>query len=288
MRVLILLAGMALGMYFIIADRLKIPYLKTSKAIMNMTRDDRKLTSNIEAIKLDISIRIAKLIPMDKYKRNRLARTLDAAGIRMTPECYTASAIVEALEIGLLAIPCLFIFPILTVLVLVLAVLVYFKEYQKADKQLMARREEIETELLRLADTLVQELRSSRDVLSILESFKKNTTPAFARELGITCADMRTGGYEVALMRMEARINSPQLSDVVRGLISVIRGDDGVMYFEMLVHDFRQAELRRLKSIAQKIPGKIKVLSIVMLMCFLATYFVTIAVEVIRSVGILF
>ena len=136
--------------------------------------------------------------------------------------------------------------------------------------------------------TIEQELLSTRDVLSILEKFKKNTTPAFADELGITCADMRSGGYEVALMRMEARVNSPQLSDVVRGLISVIRGDNGTMYFQMLSHDFKQIELRKLKAKAQKVPGKRRVFSIIMLMCFLATYLIVIAYQVIQSVGVMF
>ena len=89
-------------------------------------------------------------------------------------------------------------------------------------------------------------------------------------------------------MRMEARVNSPQLSDVIRGLISVIRGDDGIVYFEMLAHDFKQANLRKLKAKAQKIPGKIRVFSMIMLICFLATYIAVIAVQVIKSVGILF
>ena len=172
--------------------------------------------------------------------------------------------------------------------VVVLAVLVYFKEIQKAEKHMESRREEIETELLRFVSTVEQELASSRDVLSILEGFKKNTAPAFADELGITCADMRSGGYEVALMRMEARVNSPQLSDVVRGLISVIRGDNGKMYFQMLSHDFKQMELRKLKAKAQKIPGKIRVFSIIMLMCFLATYLIVIAYQIIQSIGVMF
>lgn len=288
MRTLFLLVGLAFGFYLIIADRLKLPYLKTSKAIMNMGREDRKLTTMIEAVIMDLSIKVSKFMPMDRYKKGRLAATLEAAGIKMTPECYQAHAIIKALAVGLLIIPCFLIFPLISVVVPVLAVLVYFKEYQKAENQLAARRDEIETELLRFVNTIEQELHSSRDVLSILEGFKKNTTPMFAKELGITCADMRSGGYEVALMRMEARVNSPQLSDVVRGLISVIRGDNGIVYFEMLSHDFKQAELRKLKSQAQKIPGKIRIFSMIMLMCFLATYFVIIAVQVIQSIGVMF
>ena len=288
MQSLFLIVGLSFGLYFIIADRLKIPYLKVSKAIMNMGRSDRKLTTIIEAVLMDLSMKVSKFIPMDVYRKNRLQNVLMAAGIKMTPECYQANAIIKALFVGLFIIPSLWMFPLLAAAVLVLAVLVYFREYQKADKQLRTRREAIEAELTRFVLSVEQELRSSRDVLSILESYKKNTTPVLADELGITCADMRSGGYEVALMRLEARVNSPMLSDVVRGLISVVRGDNGIMYFQMLAHDFKQMELRRLKAQAQKIPPKIRVFSVIMLMCFLATYLVVIAVQVIQSIGVMF
>lgn len=39
-------------------------------------------------------------------------------------------------------------------------------------------------------------------------------------------ADMKTGNYENALIHFETRIGSPMLSDVIRGLIGVLRGDD--------------------------------------------------------------
>ena len=288
MRVILLFLGFAFGIYLIVADRLKIPYLKSSKAIMNMGRTDRKLTTSIEAVIMDLSIKLSRFIPMDKYKKNRLSATLRAAGISMTPECYQAHAILKALVVALLAIPCFIIFPLMAIVVFILAVLVYFKEYQKAEEQMQSKRDAIDTELLRFVSTIEQELKTSRDVLSILESFKKNTTPALADELGITCADMRSGGYEVALMRLEARVNSPQLSDVVRGLISVIRGDDGIMYFQMLAHDFKQMELRKLKAQAQKIPGKIRIFSLIMLMLFLATFLIVIAAQVIQSLGVMF
>ena len=94
----------------------------------------------------------------------------------------------------------------------------------------------------------------------------------FGEELGVLVADMRSSSYEAALTRFEARLNSPMLSDVVRGLIGVLRGDNSVVYFQMLAHDFKQLELQKLKSEAQKIPPKIRVFSFLMLMCFLLTY----------------
>jgi tight adherence protein C len=78
------------------------------------------------------------------------------------------------------------------------------------------------------------------------------------------------------------------LSDITRGLIGVLRGDDGVMYFQMLSRDMKQLELQRLKSQAMKIPPKIRVFSFAMLMCFIMTYMAIIVYEIITSLGGMF
>ena len=117
----------------------------------------------------------------------------------------------------------------------------------------------------------------------MLENLKKNAGEDFTKELDILTADMRSSSYEAALTRFEARINSPMLSDITRGLIGVLRGDDGTMYFQMLSHDMKHLELQRLKAEAMKIPPKIRVFSFIMLMCFMATYIAVIVYEIIRS-----
>lgn len=122
----------------------------------------------------------------------------------------------------------------------------------------------------------------------MIENFRKNAGMEFGEELGVLAADMRSSSYEAALTRFEARLNSPMLSDVVRGLIGVLRGDNSVVYFQMLAHDFKQLELQKLKSEAQKIPPKIRVFSFLMLMCFLLTYLAIIVFEIIKSLGGMF
>ncbi len=149
-------------------------------------------------------------------------------------------------------------------------------------------REKIESELPRFVATITQELKASRDVLGILENFKKNAGDEFGNELDILTADMRSSSYEAALTRFEARINSPMLSDITRGLIGVLRGDEGGVYFQMLAHDMKQLELQRLKAQAMKIPPKIRVFSFIMLMCFLMTYMAIIVYEILRSLGGMF
>lgn len=276
---------LAAGMFLLLANALKIPYLKTSKAVMNAGREDKKLSKTIEAVALGIASKMAQLIPMDKYKRTRLESTLKSAGIKMTPETFTALALLKSLCIALLAIPCAFIFPLVIPFVIFLAVAVYFRETGKADAKMREKREAIEQELPRFVVTVEQELKTSRDILAIMENFKKHAGVHFAYELDVTCADMRSSSYEAALTRFEARIGSAQLSDVVRGLVSVIRGDDSAVYFKMLSHDFKLIGLQRLKSQAQKIPPKIRVFSFGMLMLFLLTYLFVMGMQLIDSLG---
>ena len=92
MIILLIIFGVTLaaGLFLLLANALKIPYLKTSKAVMNTGREDKKLKKTVEAVMLGIAARLGQLIPMDKYKRTRLESTLKSAGIKMTPETFTA------------------------------------------------------------------------------------------------------------------------------------------------------------------------------------------------------
>lgn len=281
-------AFLAVGLFFLAASVLKLPTLGTAKAMLNTGRQEKKTAQSVEVYLMTLAARLARHIHMDEYKRSRMANILNATGMGMTPEVYQAYALVKSGAVLLGIIPCLLVFPLLSPVVVFMAVMVYFKETQKADEKLKAKRGQIESELPRFVATVEQELKSSRNVLGMLENFKKNAGPVFAGELDVLVADMRSSNYEAALVRFEARLNSPMLSDVVRGLVGVLRGDDGAMYFQMLAHDFKQLELQKLKSEAQKIPGKIRVFSFLMLMCFLLTYLAIIAYVILTSLGGMF
>ncbi|MBR0600534.1 secretion protein F [Sinanaerobacter chloroacetimidivorans] len=279
---------LAAGLYFILASLLKLPSMGAAKAMLNAGRKNKKAAKTLEAWLMTGAAKLSRYIRMDEYKRSRMANVLKAAGISMTPEVYSAYAITKAGAILLGVIPCLFVLPLLSPVLIILAVLTYFKETRKADEQLKEKREQIEGELPRFVSTIEQTLKSSRDVLAMMENYKKNAGPAFASELDVLTADMRSSSYEAALTRFEARLNSPMLSDVVRGLIGVLRGDDSTVYFQMLAHDFKALELQRLKGQAQKIPPKIRIFSFVMLMCFLLTYMAIIVMEILSSLDTMF
>ena len=276
------------GLFFILADALRLPTLGAAKAMLNAGKREKKASKTLDTYLMTTAVKLSKFIRLDEYKRIRLKNNLSSAGYSMTPEVYTAYAFVKAGAILLCVVPCLFLFPLLSVLIVFLAVLVYFKEIRKADEQLSFKREQIEGELPRFVATIEQTLKNSRDVLALMERYKKNAGPEFSHELDVVTADMRSSSYEAALVRFEARLNSPMLSDVVRGLIGVLRGDDSAVYFQMLSHDFKILELQKLKGEARKVPPKIRVYSFFMLICFLLTYFVVIGIVIMNSLGGMF
>ena len=290
MTILIFTFGilLAIGLFLISADLLKLPSIATQKAMLSAGKQGKEKAKTVDALLMGWAVKLARYIPMDEYKKSRMKNTLNAAGMNFTPEEFISSAILKSGIIAILIIPCLMILPLIAPILMFLSIIIYFKEIRKADEILKIKKEKIEVELPRFVATITQELKASRDVLSIIENYKKNAGEEFADELDILTADMRSSSYEAALTRFEARINSPMLSDITRGLIGVLRGDDGSMYFQMLSHDMKQLELQRLKAQAMKIPPKIRVFSFVMLMCFLMTYMAIIVYEIIRSLSGMF
>ena len=279
---------LALGLFFLAASLLHLPTIGAAKAMLGTAKQERKGAKTLETCFMILAVRLSHYIRMDEYKKSRMGNVLKASGMNLTPEVYQAYALVKAGTVLLAVIPCAILMPLLVPVVVVLALLLYFKEGQKADEKLKAKREEIEGELPRMVATIEQELKASRNVIGMLERFKGNAGPALTGELDILLADMRSSNYEAALTRFEARLNSPMLSDVVRGLIGVLRGDDSSVYFQMLAHDFKQIELQRLKAQAQKIPPRIRVFSFVMLVCFLLTYLAIICYVALESLGGMF
>lgn len=281
-------AFLAWGMFLIFADLLHMPRLATQKAMLTAGRQNKGTVKSVEVFLMRWAVKLSKYIRLDEYKQTRLKHSLDAASLNLAPEVYTAFAMVKAGAIFLGVIPCFLIMPLLSPILMLLSIATYFKEIRRVDGLLQDKRREIEGDLPRFVATVEQELQASRDVLGMLENFKKHAGTAFSRELDIVTADMRSSSYEAALTRLEARINSPMLSDAVRGLISVLRGDDGRIYFQMLEHDFKQLELQKLKGEAMKIPPKIRVFSFLMLLCFILTYLAIIGYEILHSMGTLF
>ena len=278
----------AIGLAFILADVFRIPKYPVSKAITSLGKRKNKKTNPLDIWLGDLANLIASKLRLNEYKRLQLKIDLESADMTLSPEQYVANAIVKALFIGAFAIPFLFFAPIISAIVVAIAVVIYFSEYKKVGNVIKEKRRQIEAELPRLVSNIDKTLVHSRDVLGILDSYREHAGEELRRELDITVADMRSGNYEVALTRLESRVGSSMMSDVTRGLVSVIRGDKTDVYWGNLVLKFSDYQRTLLKNEANKAPKRVRKLSMALLCCFMMVYVVVIGQVLLSSLGGMF
>ena len=291
MTLLALLAIILFGFatYNLTCAIVDVPTKKTSRMMLLAQKQrgvkDEKL---FDVYITKIAALFAPFLRLDKLKRNKLQTAITITGLSISPEVYTARAWVMAGLTALCALPMALLFPLAVPVLIGLAVALWFSTYYAAFDFVKKRRKRMEWEIPRFALTIGQNLENDRDVLKILTSYRRVAGTEFGAELDQTIADMRTGNYENALIHFETRIGSPMLSDVVRGLVGVLRGDDQRMYFKMICFDMRQIEQNNLKKEAAKRPKKIQSYSMMMLICIIIIYLVVLSTEVMGSLGAFF
>ena len=278
----------ATGIGFLLAERLKLPSRAASRAMHSMGRNRKDKPNPLTLLMRELSGRLAGKLRLNDYRRAQLEADLRTGDMTQTPEQFVAENIVRAGTVAVLAVPVVFVSKLLAVLLLVAAVLFYRLGSMTLRKKIGARRARIELELPRFVANIEKTLPHSRDVLAMLESYRADAGEEFGRELDITVADMRSGNDEAALTRLEARVGSSALSDVVRGLIGILHGEDNGVYWANLSLKFSEAGRQNLREQAGKVPKRVRRLSLVLLGCFFLIYMVVIGEVLLNSLGGLF
>lgn len=279
---------LASGIYNIITEFLVIPDDKVRRTVLNYGKGTEKLSSE-ELITL-IAPKIERFVRLDENYASMLRKKLSAAELAYSPEYYTARAVASGIITVFLGIPFCIIFSrfiswvIVAAAFLMLGVFSYFKVIGNADEIIRKKAELIEPELALFASTVQKQLSSTTDIIKIFESYRKVCGDAFRHEIDVTIADMKTGSYEPALLNLDNRVRSDALSQIIRGLLSVLKGDDQRMYFDMLVHDLANSERERLKRIALRRPSKLNSASALILICFVLILVYIIGYQIITEV----
>lgn len=282
-------ACIGIGAYNILCTATEIPSGKTTKMMM-LTAKHRgeKKEKLLDVYVTRLASKLERFVRIDKLQRSKIQIALDATEQQISPEIYLLKAFIKAVLVVLCGFPFFFILPLFFLIFVALGVLMFLVTYYSALDYSKKRRKKIESELPRFAVAIAQGLQNSRDVLGLLLSYRKAAGKELGQELDTTIAEMRTGNYEQALIHMEARVGSPLLSDITRGLIGTIRGDDQTIYFRMISFDMRQLEQQNLKKEVAKKPKQIQKYSMMMLLCILIIYGVVLGTEIAGSLGVFF
>lgn len=289
--VLLLIAVILLGtgFYYIITEFLILPDNKARKAISSYGKG-KKAPSSDEIISY-LASKIERYIVIEENQKKLLQRKLNAAELDHTPEFHTARAVASGMIVTLFGIVFALIFSafvnwmIIFSLFVILGIFSGFKMMNETNEIISRKAGAIEPELALFASTIQKQLSSTTDIIKIFESYRKICGEAFRHEIDVTIADMKTGSYEIALLNFDNRVRLESLSQIIRGLIAVLKGDDQRVYFDMLVHDLSNAERERLKRLSLKRPSKLNFSSAMVLVCFITIIVYIIGFQIIREIN---
>jgi hypothetical protein len=256
---------------------------------MKRRKINKRLTRNIIGKKAPVGEKICRLAEkflvskklISDYHKSKLEKLLKISGIEKSPELFYAETGLTAALIFLIALPLAVFVPLLSPLPLIFSIAYFMSGIKKPEREAAKRKRLIEMELPAFTDFICSSLRDSRDVHSIIKAYLTPVAGTFRRELERTIADINSSGIEKGLISFERRIGSQPLSNIIRALIGIVRGDTDIGYFEILNYDIKQKEIAALKMEAKKRPGKMRKYCLLLLLCFIAMYFTVFIIYII-------
>lgn len=260
------------GVYMLLSYLYKLPTTKTEKTIDSVSTLDNpnnqsfinKFVGRISKILLPI----VSLNDTTKYKTNNALKYLN---YNISAEQHFVDSIAFGIIVTILAALLGIVHPLFLLFALVIGVLIFKMEFEKPVKQFETIRENIEIETAQLAKFISDSLKDgNRNVIDILISCKDSVSSDFKKELEHTITDMKTGNQEKALMDMSTRMTSSNITQIVTGLLGVLRGNDQSKYFESLAEKFHKDELTYIRKKNSTKPGKISKISIILIVAVVA------------------
>lgn len=272
------------ALYNIAGIIFRLPMGRITKTLKNASMGNQKRSGS--DINHQIAVLLSNIIVINEYKRKELEEKLAIADIDETPEVYKAQGFLVILEFGLLAILLASVFPVFAAAPIIIGFIMHRNHKNIVTNAVKDLQEQIDIDLPRFVYSMKQEMLVSHDVLTILERHKNDYSDHWRKQMSITVADMRSGNYEAALQRLEGRVGSTNLSEVVRGLIEMSHGSDMSVYWETLQVRFSEMRKAQLRKIVKKIPDKIHNLSLWLIGAMLSIYIVVLITQLAESMSV--
>lgn len=251
------------GLYQILYVVLKIPDETMIKLEKRFRVESKKsFLANLED---KIYYKIINYIKFDDIKKRKLEKVFFLANIEETPEQYYAIGLSNLISKIILSFATILIDFLLETNISIIAIvgisiygiMNFMKYIKKPYKEIEKNKLEIEEQMYPFVLSVEQELLIDTDVIRILENFKGKVSGSLKKHLEITISEARVSNIINALMKMESRINSTMVSDVIRGLISLSRGESNREYFSMLSSSFKSIYINQKRKEASILPSKI-------------------------------
>lgn len=274
---------LGLGIWLCTSERRALRAKNAAETVKNF--GSRKEKPGItDAVVGSLSDLLAERVKLSPERKAELEHDLRTAHLAMTPEAYVGQNLaVTALVLLLSMMIGTAVWPGFYLIGAVCAVLVYRKQQDRTVAEKKKIEAAIDGCMPEFASFVCSYVRVDHDVMQMLSRYRQRCgEPILKEELDMTISDAASSGMESALIRLDARARSPQLSSIVRALITLANGTYRVEHFEQLEAQFEQKEKERLSRAASDAPAKLKPYNFAIYAAFallLMTLFVTLFVR---------
>lgn len=275
---IIIFCCFVVGFYSLLAVIFKLPRWRDN---IYKQKSKRKKSGFLQ----NASKYIAPHLPLNRIKEAEIQKQLQAANLSETPKEYLAQLWLSSGIFVVLAIVIALIQPLLSLIPLIIALFVYLKKKEQLETKVKKRTQEIEKSLPRFVSYASNRLRTEHNMITIIDDFNVNDSGALSEELAITVADMRTGNQEQAIERLQERINSPIITELCRGMLSAMRGEDVAVYFANLNKKLITLWGQRLRLELLKKEPKISKMSMLLVGCSLISTVVVLLVFIVQALA---
>ncbi len=232
---------------------------------------------------------IARVMPLSEYKRQHYEADFARLGIEIPPDEYMAMQMAKSLMVAALGLVFIPIgIPWLCMLTCIVGILAYFQSTSNLRKRVEKLNQAIDAELPRMVGTMECTLDMNRDLIGFFSRYRRVAGSVMGKELDVLLTDLQTGNQEMALRRMEGRIQSSNLSSLIMVLLGVDQGTDQRTSLAVLSRDIRTKERELARRRMEKRPGRIKaaclILTIEMILMFMVPM-VMMIIETLVDVG---
>lgn len=278
---------MFVGVYMLLCGIYQVPTsasVSVLPKVASLSKDEQQ--STINKMFHGISKKFAPMITLSPTSKYKLQTAMEYMHYTSTPEEHYVEAITAGVLIGLVFCLLGLLHPFFFIVAIIAGFIIFKVEIDDPISKMDTIRDNIESDSSYIAKFIADELKDgNRNVIDILMTCKNSVSKDYRNALEMTIAEMKTGNQEQALINMGKRINSPNVTQIVTGLIGVLRGDNQTVYFEALADKFYKAELTAIKKKNALKPDKVSKLSMILLIAVVGQILVGMILYIVDLLG---
>ena len=284
---IVIFALLAAGMFTMAQQVLRLPPASTAKGVRLASQKGFTLNDLLYRLYIKpVAGLIAPYIRMADFKEKRMQVQLARAGIPLSPKEYLARSVLMAAAAMILS--GLFVSVTMKHMLpvsVILGVIVFFHFHGEVKDKLKDKDKMIEAELPKFIRAIVQGMKTEKDIIKLLETYETIAGKGLKYDIEVLIMDLKSGNFEEGMMDFDKRVGNAYISRLSKALISANRGDNQDSALNYLMSDMGLLAKETMQRELNKRPGRVKALSIPVVIVAVSALFYVIGVNLFNSLG---